>query len=297
MAKRELGILLLLAAIWGSSFLFIRIAAPVIGPAPTVEWRLVVAAASLVLWAAILRRRMPPVVPWPRYLLLGLLNAAGPYTMIAMSELTLSAATAAILNATTPLFTALGAAIMLGDRLTPRKLTGVALGIGGVAVLVGFTPGHALPLGAVLLSLGAAILYAIAGIYAKTGFPGVPAQTMATHQQIGAAIVLLPFALLFHPHNAPTPAAVWSVLGLAVIATAVAYVLYFNLLREVGPTKALSVTFLVPVFGMLWGWLFLGERVALSSVIGLAIILLSVFLVTELRLSPGAPAVPVVPGD
>lgn len=288
-AKREFGTLLLLAAIWGASFLFIRIAAPVFGPTPMVEVRVLVAGACLLLWSAARRQRLQPGVPWQRYLLLGFLNAAAPFTLIGMAELTLSSGTASILNATTPLFTALGAAMLLGERLTARKVLGLVLGIGGVAILVGFRPHGTADLRAAMLSLAAAIFYALGGIYAKLGFQGVPAQTMATFQQVGAAAVMLPFAAYFHPQAAPSAAAVWSVLVLAVVATAFGYILYYRLMTESGPTKTLSVTFLVPVFAVLWGHLFLGERVTTGAIGGLLVILLSVLLVTGLRLHRRAP--------
>lgn len=282
-AKREFGILLLLAAIWGASFLFIRIAAPVLGPTPMVEVRVLLAGACLLLVAMVRRQRLQAVVPWPRYLLLGFLNAAAPFTLIGMAELTLSSGTASILNATTPLFTALGAAILLGEGLTARKGLGLVLGIGGVALLVGFRSHGAAHLGAVLLSLAAAVFYALGGIYAKLGFPGVPPRTMATYQQFGAAAVILPFAVYLHPNAAPTAAAVWSVLVLAIVATAFGYILYYRLLTESGPTKTLSVTFLVPVFAVIWGHIFLGERITAGAIGGLLVILLSVLLVTGLR--------------
>lgn len=291
MTRRDFGLLVLLAAIWGASFLFIRVAVPVFGPYVMVEIRVLLAGVCLVGFQLSQRHSLHPVVPWPRYVLLGLLSAGAPFVMIGASELTLPVATAAILNATTPMFTALGAAFFLQDRLTLRKLSGVLLGIIGVAVLAGFRPDAAADIPAVLLSLGGAVFYAAGGIYAKSAFPDVPAPTLATYQQFGAAIVVLPFALAVPYHAELTTAAVVALLLLSIVSTAFAYLIYYRLLTEGGPTRALSVTFLVPAFGMLWGWMFLGERIGVASVGGLATILLSVFLVTELRLGArtGAP--------
>ncbi len=284
MRRQHLALLLLLAALWGGSFLFIRIAAPAFGPALMVELRVLVAGASLFGWSALQRRRLPLVVPWPRYLLLGLLNAAAPFGLIGAAELTLPAATAAIINATTPLFAALGAAVFLQERLTPRKVAGVLLGIAGVVVLVGFHTRAQSDIIAAALSVAAAVLYAAGGIYGKLAFPGVPARSLAAYQQIGAAIAMLPLAVWLRPQGTPGFAADISLLALAVACTALAYLIYFRLLTEAGPTFTLSVTFLVPVFGTLWGWSLLGERIGPSAALGLIVILLSVALVTDIRI-------------
>jgi drug/metabolite transporter (DMT)-like permease len=294
--RQHVLLLFLLAALWGGSFLFIRIAAPVFGPAMMVELRVLIAGACLLGWSALQRRRLPLVVPWPRFLLLGLLNAAIPFGLISAAELTLPAATAAILNATTPLFTALGAAVFLSERLTPRKVAGVLLGIAGVGILVGFHFGARAEVVAASLSLFAAMFYAVGGIYGKRAFPGVPAHSLATYQQIAAAVAMLPLAVWLRPQGTPDAVAVISLVVLAVACTAVAYLIYFRLLTEAGPTFTLSVTFLVPVFGTLWGWIFLGERIGLFAAVGLAVILLSVALVTDIqagrRLAASSDAMP-----
>ena len=184
------------------------------------------------------------------------------------------------------------AAAFLGDALTRRKLAGVALGVVGVAVLVGLDP---LPLdGAVLLAVGAmllsAVFYAFAGTYAKVAFPGVRPLTLAAGQQAGATALLLPFASASVPAEAPSTAAALSALGLAILCTALAYLLYFTLIANVGPTSTLTVTFLAPGFGVLFGVLLLGEPFGVGTALGLAIILLGVALVTGAGLGAGKKA-------
>jgi len=283
---------LLLAAIWGASYLFIRVAAPVLGPAVLIEARVLIAGSALVLYAAAIRRLPDLRSRWGAYLILGAVNSAIPFTLIATSELYLTASLAAILNATTPLFTAVVAALWMKDRLTIKKAIGLVLGLAGVAVLVGWSP---LPLtGRVLLAIGlsllAAFAYGIGGVYVTRTFKGVPSLTLATRQQFAAGVLLIPLVAVEMPAARLSLAAALALLGLALLSTSVAYLFYFHLIAVAGPTKTLSVTFLIPVFGLLWGVLFLGEPVSAGMFVGLAIILVSIVLVTEVRLRLGSSA-------
>jgi drug/metabolite transporter (DMT)-like permease len=177
------------------------------------------------------------------------------------------------------------AAVWIGEALTAKKVVGLIMGIAGVAVLVGWTP-IALT-GLVLLSVGAMLVaslsYALGGVYAKRTFAGVPSLTMAIGQQTGAAVLLLPLAVVSLPDETPPSAVILSVLGLALLCTAAAYLLYFYLIANAGPTKTLTVTFLIPAFGLVFGVLFLGEPVGVGTFVGLGIILVSVALVTGIR--------------
>lgn len=297
MKRKELGALLLLAALWGAPFLFYRVAAPVLGPIVLVCLRVALAGAALLVYATATRRTSNWQSRLRAFLVLGALNAAIPYVLIATAELHITASLATILNATTPLFTAVVAAVRLGERLTARTVLGLLLGVAGVAVLVGWSP---LPLDPVLIlavaaCLTAALSYALAGVFAKTAFAGTPPLTLAIGQQVGASLLLLPFALpiaaagktAFHP----SAAVVASVLGLALLCTSLGYLLYFFLIESVGPTRTLSVTFLMPGFGVLWSVLFLGETVGAGTFAGLGLILASIFLVTGHRPSPDRAAV------
>lgn len=286
MGARDLGALLLLGALWGASFIFIRVAVPVLGPFVLVDLRVLLAAAALVL-CAVVGGRFPKLRSnWRRFLGLGFLNAAVPFTLIAASEINLTASLAAILNSTTPLFAAVVAAVWIREVLTPRRIGGLLLGIVGVAVVVGWTPVTLSPV--VLLSIGAslaaALCYGFGGVYAKRSFSGQPPLGMAIGQQAAAGLLLLPPSVVSLPEEVPSPAVVISVLSLALLSTALAYLLYFRLISSVGPTNTLTVTFLVPVFGLLFGALFLAEPVGIGTLAGLVIILSSVALVTGIRL-------------
>ena len=286
MRPKELMALTLLGALWGGSFLFIRVAVPVLGPFVLMELRVGLAAVALALYAVAVSRLPKLRTHWKEFLILGGLNGALPFTLIAASEINLTASLAAILNSTTALFAAVVAAAWIGEALTATKLVGVVSGIVGVAVLVGWTP-IALDW-IVLLSVGAsltaALSYALGGVYAKRTFVDTPLLALAIGQQTGAVMLLLPPAAVSLRVEAPSPAVAFSVLALSLLSTAVAYLLYFHLLANVGPTKTLTVTFLVPVFGPLFGVLFLGEPIGTGTLIGLGIILSSVALVTGIRL-------------
>ena len=273
---------MLLGALWGGSFLFIRVAVPALGPFLLVELRVGLAAAALFLYA-LAAGSMPKIRGrWRSFLVLGFLNAAVPFSLISAAEIHLTASLAAILNATTVMFTAIVAAVWMGDALTARKAVGIVLGIFGVSVLVGWDP---LPLnGAVLLAVAAMLLaslsYALGATYAKRSFSGIPPLGMAIGQLGGAVALLMPLALVSVPEDAPSTLVTLSMLGLAFLSTAVAYLIYFRLIENVGPTSTLTVTLLVPVFGLLFGVLLLDEPFGFGTLAGLGIILTSVVLIT-----------------
>lgn len=291
----DVGALVLLAGLWGGSFLFMRIAAPALGPLLMADSRVLLAGSSLIAFAAVAGGAPGLAGRWKSFLIVGALNAAIPYSLIGMAELHLTAGLASVLNATTPLFTALVAAVWLKESLKARQVLGLLLGIGGVAVLVGWGPLSLTPLllGSMAASLAAAISYAFAGVYAKGAFTGLTPLTTATGQQLGAGFLLLPLALT---SAAIEPASIHlslkvavAMVLLALLCTSIAYLLYFHLITHVGPTGTLSVTFLIPIFGLFWGALFLGEPAGASTLLGLAVILASVLLVLGMRIPIRAP--------
>ena len=281
MRVKDAALLVLLAALWGGSFIFIRIAAPVFGPVLLVELRVAIAAMALFAYMAVIGQRPRLFHRWRAYLVLGAVNAALPFCLISTAELTLNASWAAILNATTPLFAALVAYRWNGDPLEARKVSGLALGIVAVAVLVGGGGAAIDPklLVAVVLSLGGALFYAIGGVLAGKTLKGEAPPDLAFGQQLVAAVLLAPVTLASLPARAPTVEAVAAVVALALACTALAYLLYFQLIKQIGAVKTLGVTYLVPAFGVLWSWAFLGEQIRIGTFLGLAMILLSVGLV------------------
>ena len=282
MAPRDFLDLFLLGAIWGASFLFMRIAAPEFGPIPLIATRVGVAAAFL-LGVLGWRGRVSGLRGHAGHLtVLGALNSAIPFTLFAFAVLSLTAGFAAVLNSTAPLFGALVAFLWLGDAPTKMRLAGLAVGFGGVLILVWPRlavrgDGGAL---AVLAGLTAAVLYGIAANYVKRKLHGVQPLVIATGSLIAATVLLLIPAVLSWPALSPRPTSWLSALVLGVVCTGVAYILYFRLLDRIGAARTLAVTYLIPAFGVWWGYLFLDETLSANMVIGCAVILLGTGLAT-----------------
>jgi len=253
MNTKQIGALLLLSALWGGSFLFMRIAAPVLGPVLLIELRVLIAGVALLVYMLVTRSAFDLRARWKHYLVIGIINSAIPFTLIATAELYLTAGLAATLNATSPLFGAVVAAIWINEALTKKKVIGLALGLLGVSILVGWSPfPFSLTLAiSVAASLAAAACYGIGGVYTKVYMQGASSKAVATCSQLGAALVLLPLTFVAPSRHAPTPIVLLAVIALALLCTAVAYLLYFWLIEHAGPTRALTVTFLAPIFGVL----------------------------------------------
>lgn len=284
-SRIDFGLLLFLGAVWGGAFLFLRIASPQVGPLWAAEFRIGGAALILALlagprtWRAARGRLLPVAV-------VGATFSAIPFSLIAFSSLTLPAGFGALLNASTPLFTALVAAGWLGHRLGRRAMAGMAVGVVAVLVLVGWSP---LPLGphtvvAVTAALGASFSYAIAGTWVRRRLPDLSGIEVATGQLVTGALLLLPFAVLSGPPGAAGPDAIMALVGVAVLSTAIAWPLFFRVSSHTTPTAASTVTFIVPAFGITWGALALGERVGPELVIGFALVMVSLALVLGWRM-------------
>ena len=290
MQPRDLGSLLLLGALWGASFLFIRYAAPAFGVVPLIWLRVAIASAvllPLLVWRGQwpeLRQRAGPLA------IMGLFNSAFPFLFIAWATLSITAGLASILNASTPILTALVGALWLKDRLSRPRALGLLIGFAGVLVLAAdqadFKPGGS---GwALLAMLAATTCYGFAANYTKRYLGGVSPLANATGSQLVAVPVLLPLAWLNWPAQTP-PLGPWmAVVGLGLACTALAYLIFFRLIARVGATRAVTVTFLVPVFGTLWGGLFLHESLTWSMLGGGAVVLLGTALATGLLGAPVA---------
>ena len=284
MRQRDLLELLLLAALWGGSFLFTRIGAANFGPLALAALRVTIAAAvllPLLLWRAewaVLRRHWRPIAA------VGIVNSALPFLAFAYAALSINAGLASIFNATSPLWAAVIAWAWLGDRLTPSRVTGLAIGFAGVLWLAwdkaSFKPGAEAVGFAVLACLGAALLYGLGASMSKRWLGGVAPMAVATGSQLSATALLLPLGLMAWPTQ-PLPASAWAgVMALGVFCTGLAYLLYFRLIAHVGPANAIAVTFLIPLFAVLWGGLFLGEQLTPTMLGGGALILLGTSLAT-----------------
>jgi len=282
MSPRHLAELVLLAALWGASFLFMRVAAPELGPFPLAALR--VGIASLVLLPVLaarggfgaLRGRLGVM------LVVGFLNSALPFFLFSYAALSLSAGLSAILNATSPLWGGLVAYFWLGDKLTPSRVAGLVIGFGGVAFLVwgraSLAPGGGgLAVAAVLL---ATLSYGLAASYSKLKLGGVPALASSAGSLAASTLLLAPAAAFTWPAGPVSARAIWAVLLFAVFCTAFAYILYFRLIAAVGPARAIAVTFLIPAFAILWGGLFLGEELTGRMVVGALIVVAGTALAT-----------------
>ena len=266
MSAIDVAAMLFLGAVWGGSYLFIRVAVPDLGPLPLAAARVAVASVILVLVPSI-RRDLPLLRKRAgALLLLGATNAAIPYALIAAAEIRVTASLAAILGATIPLCTSVWAAVSLGQRITPRQAAGLALGLAGVVALVGWSPMPLTPVTilAVAAILAASVSYGYANVYIKRRLSGVPPRALALGQQLGGFAWLVVPAAVVAPTVHPTATSAAALLALATLSTAVAYLVYFRLIARVGPTRTSMVAYLIPVFAAAWGTLFLHERLTLG---------------------------------
>ena len=283
--------LLLLAAIWGGSFLFLRIGAPVLGPAVLIEYRVLFAALFLSAVGLVLRKRLDLRANWKHFLMLGVFNSALPFLLVAYGARTLTASVLSVLNATAPMWGALIGALWARQAITLKSGIGLLLGTAGVVLLVGFDDVSRLPGAglAIAAALAAALCYSIASLYAKSAKSVEPFAN--AHGTMWAATLFVLPALPFFPSpGTPTPGVWAAVLALGIVCSGIAYLIYFRLIDEVGPTSALTVTFISPVFGILWGALFLGEAVGWHTLAGAAIVLVGTALVTGFVPRFGRPA-------
>jgi drug/metabolite transporter (DMT)-like permease len=280
MGAADLGRLVLLAAVWGLAFVFIRVAVVPLGPFALVELRLAIAVAAMLAYLKWVGVALHGAGRWRKYLVVALFNSAVPFTLIAFAQQELAASYTVILVSTAPLWAALLAAALLDEPLGARRAGGLLLGIAGVALLVGWDPaGIAPPVWAIAFALVAAGLYAVAGVYTRLAAYDIPPLATAAGSQAVAAFVLLPFVALAPPAAVPTPLEWANVLALALASSALAFILYFRLIRDVGPVKTLTVNFLTPIFGVGGGALLLGERITANMIAGTVLVLLGTALV------------------
>jgi len=286
----DLAELIGLAALWGASFLFMRMGAAEFGPVALAAVRVVGAIAFLLPLLALrgqLRVLKDHAVP---IFIVGITNSALPFLCFSYAALSITAGLSSIFNAATPLMGALIAWLWLKDKLNASRIVGLGIGFAGVLWLAwdkaSFKPGGS---GwAVVACLAATLCYGVSASFTKKKLTGVPPLAVAAGSQLSASIVLAPLALLFLPPAMPSAHAWMAAAMLALACTGVAYVIFFRLIAHVGPANAISVTFLIPVFAVLWGWLFLGEGVTLAMVGGCAVILVGTGLTTGLLKLPAS---------
>ncbi|WP_040309206.1 DMT family transporter [Asticcacaulis biprosthecium] len=277
----NLSKLIVLAAIWGSSFLFMRVAAHEVAPPFLIALRVGLGALLLVAVALWQRKALDIRAHWKHFLILGLLNTAVPFTLFAFAAQTLPASLMSILNATAPIFGTVISVVWLRTAMTWKSGLGLVLGIAGVAILVGLdtatvSPGILLAVGA---GLAAGFLYGLASVYAKQA-KSVDGFSNAHGSLWAACLFMFPVAPFYAPAVAVSVPVIWSIVAVGILCSGIAYLLYFNLIDQIGAAPTLSVGFLIPVFGVLWGALILHEPIGLQTVLGGAVVLVGTALIT-----------------
>jgi drug/metabolite transporter (DMT)-like permease len=286
MRARDAAELILLGALWGASFLFMRIGVPEFGPLALVFVR--VAGASLLLLPLLQARGQMAALRthWRPLLVVGLSNSALPFVLFTAAALVLTAGLSGIFNATAPLWGALVAWLWLNDRPTPMRALGIAIGFAGVLGLAwdraGLkSDGHGLSAAAgIACCIAATLCYGFSVNYTKRRLTGVPPLAVAAGSQLAATVATALPAWWFWPAQMPGTRAWLAVAVLALACTGLAYLLYFRLIAHVGPAQAIAVTYLIPAFAIGWGALFLGEAITLPMLLGCAVVLLGTALAT-----------------
>jgi drug/metabolite transporter (DMT)-like permease len=278
----DAGRWLLLATLWSLQFLFLRLAVPVFGTAPVAEARAFFATLFLLPWVVwFARQRLAPLENWKDYLTIGLANNVLPFFCFNFAATALPAGYLAIINGLVPLWTAVFAAWLLGEPLGPRRVAGFALGIAGVALIVNLGPVEMSTrvLLAALASVAGAALWGWAGVLIKQRTSRVPPMSIAAGSVAFSAVMMAPLWTLTPPPSTWTPEATAAAVAVGLFCTGLAYLPFFTLIRDIGPSRTLTVGLAVPVLGVLWGWLLLGESITLSVLAGTALVLAALALV------------------
>lgn len=290
MKKTDLATLLLLGALWGASFLFMRVGANQFGGMALAGMRAIGAAACSIPWLASRVLLAELRAHWRSVLVVGIANSALPFVLLSYAAQSLPSGLSAIFDAIAPLLVAASGWLWLGEKLDVPRACGLAIGLVGVVWLVGgtmgFGHGGAAEGWAMAACVGANACYTFGAHYSHRRLQVVSPLAIAIGSQIAAAVLLLPFTLWLWPARAPTAQAWVAMFGLAAACTSLAYVLFYRLMARIGSTRSMAVLYLIPVFGVLWGALFLGETVTAAMAGGCAVILLGVALTTGM-LRPG----------
>ena len=284
---------ILLSAIWGSSFMFTKIAAQDIGAISTAFCRVAIGALFLLPLLVLKRQTALLKQHWKKAFILGIFYAGIPFTAYSVALLTISTSTAAIVNATTALFGALIAWLWLKEKPGLSRSIGLVLGFTGVSLLA-LQNAHAAPTDALaaqligmLVCLLAPLCYGLSASYTKLYFSNIPALVSSTGSQIGATLFLAPFAILFWPDHSMNLSTIGSLLALGIVCTGLAFIMFFRIIALAGPSKALTVTFAVPVFAAFYGVTFLNETITLIMMLCAVVILVGISLSTGLVRLPG----------
>ncbi len=272
----------LLAAIWGASFIFMKIGGPDFGPFLFMAMRTLVASLFLLPLVYLKKQQSALIGYSQKIFIVGLLNTAIPFVLFGWATLSLSAGNTAVLNGTTPMFGAIIAYFWLKDKLSLSAIIGICIGFLGVYFLMfdkitTNTGNVILPTLAVML---AAFCYGLSANYTKKYLQGISPLALAAGSQISATLVLLPISMFFLPSAIPSNSSIMAVIALGIMCTGIAYIMFFRLIATIGPAKTISVTYLIPIFGIIWGVIFLDESVTFWTFVGGGLIFTGVALTT-----------------
>ena len=280
---RDISELIFLSAIWGSSFLFLRLTSPVFGPIFLIEMRVLSGLAVLLPLVLFLGKLAEFQKHWKMIAAVSLMNMAIPFCFFAFSAVYIGAGLLSIINATVPVFSACVAYFVYKERLSRSSLLGLLIGFLGVVVLM-FNPGESFGSSgwlAILSALLACLLYGTAINLTVNNLQGISGLTITAGGLFVSSLVLLPFALWARPEVLPVGNIWWSVFALGIVCTGFGFVMFYRLIDRIGAGRAIMTTYLIPVFSILWGNIFLGESVTLIMVVGCILVLLGVGLTTK----------------
>ena len=280
---RDISELIFLSAIWGSSFLFLRLTSPVFGPIFLIEMRVLSGLAVLLPLVLFLGKLAEFQKHWKMIATVSLMNMAIPFCFFAFSAVYIGAGLLSIINATVPIFSACVAYVVYKERLSRSSLLGLLIGFLGVVVLM-FNPDESFGSSgwlAILSALLACLLYGTAINLTVNNLQGVSGLTITAGGLFVSSLVLLPFALWARPEVLPVGNIWWSVFALGIVCTGFGFVMFYRLIDRIGAGRAIMTTYLIPVFSILWGNIFLGESVTLIMVVGCILVLLGVGLTTK----------------
>lgn len=276
MSAADAARLVTLAAIWGASFLFIRIATPAFGVVATADVRMLIAGGALAIYYTMSGFDAQWQRWWRYYLAIGVLNCVLPFLLFGYAALYLTVGLLVVLNATSPMWGALLSALILRERLSAGRIAGLVIGVSGVALVSGAEASDRWL--AVAAGLAAAFSYGLTGVVMRHGARQASAKGMAAGSLLTGGVLLAPLLVAVRPAWPGVPVAL-SVLALGLVCGAIAYVLYFRLIADIGATGALTVTYLIPIFGFAWGALFLGEAITPAMLGGALVVILGTVLV------------------
>lgn len=286
MKPTQWALLILLSLIWGTSFLFIKVGVSELSPFWVAGIRILLGAAFLLAFLQLTGKSFPARRFWGALFVAGFFSNALPWILLAWGEIRIASGLASILNATTPLFSIIIASIWDDEQLTLIRIAGIIIGFAGVFLLidVDLSALTNLNLLAELAVLGASLSYAIGAVYVRRRLRGPSSRQLAAGQLTAAFILMMPVLFIDGtPLQMPSATTAGAVLALGVLGSGVAYLIYFRLLTEVGATRTLIVTYLVPVTAVFWGWLILNETFGWTTLLGMVTILVGVVLVNSRR--------------